>query len=318
MKRCPITYAVLTDNDPKPYSLRGLRLLSPQLKKLLPLPYSVIEQRHEAIARASKISIQGVQLKLSAALNVKKEVFEFVEKGGTYILKPPHDLWEEVPENEDLTMRLAKLVGIEVPLHGMIYNRDGHLTYFIKRFDRMAKNKKVAVEDFSQLSGNERSSKYKSSCEELIKIVEKYCTFPQIENLKLFERLLFSYLVGNEDMHLKNFSLIRRKGIVELSPAYDLLNTTLIFKEIKEEIALPIRSKKNKLEGRDFWGYLGTERFFFSEKILEITEKKFKDVLETWKDWIQISFLSPSQKELYRKILMKRSHILGLIKADLS
>ena len=89
------------------------------------MPYSVIEQRQEAIARASKISSQGVQLKLSAGLNVKKETFEFVERGGTYILKPPHDMWGQVPENEDLTMRLAKSVGIKIPFHGMIYNKEG-------------------------------------------------------------------------------------------------------------------------------------------------------------------------------------------------
>ena len=313
MKRCPITYEILNQNDPSLYSLQGLRLFSPKLKNLLPLPYSVIEQRQEAIARSSKISIQGVQLKLSACLNIKREALEFVEKGGTFILKPPHDIWPKVPENEDLTMRLAKCVGIEVPFHGMIYNIEGNLTYFIKRFDREGKNTKISVEDFSQLSGKDRASKYKSSSEELIKIVEKYCTFPQIENLKLFDRLLFSYLIGNEDMHLKNFSLIRRKGIVELSPAYDLLNTTLILKEATEELALPVRGRKNKLSAEDFWVYLGKERFCFPEKIIEATRKKFKETIENWETWIHISFLSSDQKECYLKLLNERAHVLKLL-----
>ena len=113
-------------------------------------------------------------------------------------------------------------------------------------------------------------------------------------------------------MHLKNFSLIRRKGIIELSPAYDFLNTTLILKEATEEMALPLKGKKNKISAEDFWEYLGRERFCFSEKILEATRKKFKDTIETWKTWIRISFLKEDQKELYIKLLMERVHILGL------
>lgn len=132
------------------------------------------------------------------------ECFEIVELGGTFILKPPHPIYDELPQNEDVTMRLAKSVGIEVPFHGMIYNIDDSLTYLIKRFDRLPRGHKVATEDFSQLMGHSRDTKYESSMEKLIPVIEKHCTFPLLEKMKLFRRTLFNFLVGNEDMHLKN------------------------------------------------------------------------------------------------------------------
>ena len=134
MKRCPITYEEITSGE---YSVRGLRLLARQLVHLDPFPYTAEEQRREAASRAAKMSIQGVQAKLSARLNVKEEVFDVVDTGGQYILKPQSNLYPELPQNEDLTMRLAADASIDVPLHGMVYSKDGSLTYFIKRFDRI-------------------------------------------------------------------------------------------------------------------------------------------------------------------------------------
>ena len=151
-----------------------------------------------------------MQPKLSAALNVRDGVFEVVDLGGRYILKPQVERYKHLPENEDVTMRLAATVGIEIPLHGLVYSKDGSLTYFIRRYDRKGQKDKVHVEDFAQLSGASRDTKYDSSMERVADIVEKFCTFPAIEKLKLFKRTVFSFLVGNEDMHLKNFSLIVR------------------------------------------------------------------------------------------------------------
>lgn len=133
MSRCPITYKVIPDGTR--YSPEGLKRLARQLKDLRELPYSAEEQRREAIARASKMSIQGVQPKLSARLNVAQAVFEVVDTGGEYILKPQTQ-YLEVPENEDLTMRLAQESGIEVPLHGLVYSRDETFTYFITECPR--------------------------------------------------------------------------------------------------------------------------------------------------------------------------------------
>jgi len=302
MNRCPITYELCENNL---YSKRGLYLLSKKLTQLNPFPYSSKEQIHLATQFATKLSIQGVQPKLSVKLNVAKRLFEVVETGGLFIFKPPHHLYEELPQNEDLTMKLASLVGIEIPLHGMSYNKDDSLTYFIKRFDRATRKQKIGVEDFSQLLGYSRDTKYESSMEKVISVVEKHCTFPMIEKAKLFRLTLFNFLIGNEDMHLKNFTLIRRNEKVELSPAYDLLNTAIVLQS-KEEIALPIRGEKSKLTYDDLVDYFGIERLALPPKVLEKEISKFKAMQEHWKNLITNSFLSKSMQNQYISLIENR------------
>jgi len=308
MNRCPITYEECEGGK---YSLKGLKKLSPRLKSLKDFPFSAEEQVREAIARAAKMSIQGVQPKLSVHLNVKNEIFEIVDTGGRYIFKPQTMNYKEVPENEDVTMRLAKLIGIDVPLHGLVYSKDDTMTYFIRRFDRVGGNKKIPVEDFAQLSGKDRETKYDSSMEQIISLIEQFCTFPSIEKLKLFNLTLFNYLVGNEDMHLKNFSVIRRDLKVELSPAYDLLNSTIILNP-QEEIALPLRGKKNKLRKDDFFVYFAKERLELTQKSIEQTVSRIANVFSKWTDLIQKCFLSDSMKTQYIDLLNERFSKLDL------
>lgn len=301
MKRCPITYE-LTDNF---YSKDALRQLSPRLKDLKPFSLTSKEQVQRAIEIAEKLSIQGVQPKLILDLNIKKEEFEVIEQGGTYILKPPHPVYNELPENEDLSMKLANVVGIKVPFHGLIYNIDGSLSYLIKRFDRISRKKKLAVEDFSQLSDRSRDTKYESSMEKVGGIIEQFCTFPAIEKAKLFRRVLFNFLIGNEDMHLKNFSLITREDLVELSPAYDLLNTTIVM-NTSEEIALPLRGKKSRLTKSDFFDYYGSERLGLSDTLLKKEEVQLLYGIEKWDQIIQESFLSSESKRKYTELYRNR------------
>jgi len=199
MNRCPITYAPCGEDQ---YSEKGLKLLAYGLSILKPLEYTAHEQRTEAFNRASKMSIQGVQPKLSTILNIKEGRFEIVDKGGRYILKPQHHIFPQMPENEDLTMRLAAVIDLEVPLHGLVWSKDSTLTYFIKRFDRRGQNDKVPVEDFAQLAGLSRETKYNYSMEKLVGLIDQYCTFPAIEKAKLFKRVLFCFLTGNEDIIL--------------------------------------------------------------------------------------------------------------------
>jgi serine/threonine-protein kinase HipA len=130
------------------------------------------------------------------------------------------------------------------PPHGLLSTLDKGWVYFVKRFDREGRSDRVAVEDFAQLSGASRETKYESSLESVVQIVDKFCTFPALEKPKLVKRLLFCFLTGNEDMHLKNFSLWSRRGVISLSPAYDLLNTTLVLEQVVEESALPLAGKK--------------------------------------------------------------------------
>jgi len=276
------------------------------LDSLHNFPYDKGEQLREAIARASKMSIQGVQPKLSVKLNRQKKTFEVQDAGGEFILKPQNDAYPELPENEDLTMRLASAIGIEIPLHGMIYCKDGTRSYIIKRFDRLPRKKKVAVEDFAQLSGQTRETKYRSSMEKVAGVIEQYCTFPLIEKQKLFRLTIFSFLCGNEDMHLKNFSLIQRNEKVELSPAYDLVNTTIALPNAIEELALTIDGKKNKITKEILIDYFAFQRLKLTKLTIDKTLDGIKRELPTWQGLIKISFLSSEMKNKYEDLLQQR------------
>lgn len=309
MKRCLITYEPIEgDGD---YSPRGLKLLDRNLASLSSLDYTAAEQRQEALERAGKMSIQGVQLKLSAVLKVKAGAFDVVDRNGRFILKPPSLDYPELPENEDLTMRLAAAVGIEVPVHGLVRARDGSLTYFIKRFDRKGRTR-VPMEDFAQLSGASRETKYESSMEEVAAIVDRFCTFPAIERVKLFERTLFCFLTGNEDMHLKNFSLITRRGRIDLAPAYDLLNSTIALTNPKEEMALPIRGKRSRLTRNDLFKYFATERLNINERVLSEMIERFKAAFRAWDELLAASFLSAEKKTAYAALLAERKARMNL------
>ncbi|MEP0860265.1 MAG: HipA domain-containing protein [Ignavibacterium sp.] len=307
MNICPITYEPCGN---KKYSENGLKLLSRGLTHLEDFPYTQEEQLLEAAARASKLSIQGVQPKLSAKLKVKEGVFEITDKGGEYILKPQNNLYPQLPENEDLTMRLAEEIGLEIPLHGLIYSKDQKLTYFIKRFDRYGKGKKCAVEDFAQLSGNNRNTKYNSSMENVAKIIETYCTFPAIEKIKLFKLTIFNFLIGNEDQHLKNFSLITKDNKIMFSPFYDLINTTIILPKPVEEIALPLKGKKNKLNRNILVEYWGKERLGLNEQIINQSLNLIDEKFVRWNELINKSFLSKDMKEKYIALLDERRKVI--------
>ncbi len=313
MNRCPITYSPCDDRT---YSEKGLKFLSPTLKTLALLDFTAEELRAEAMQRATKMSIQGVQPKLSAVLNIKKGSFDLVDIRGRYILKPQHHLFPELPQNEDLTMRLAASIGIEVPLHGLIYSKDGSLTYFIKRFDRKGQKDKIAVEDFAQLAGLNRDTKYNYSMEKLVKLIDEYCTFPAIEKARLFKIVLFNYLIGNEDMHLKNYSIILRNGKVELSPTYDLLNTSIILQGEIEEIALTMDGKKSNLNYDVLVNYFGKKRCGLTDRIIEKMEDTIQKALSSWFELIEISFLSDKMKDKYRSFLLIRIDNLGFIISD--
>ncbi|MCK7525475.1 MAG: HipA domain-containing protein [Ignavibacteriales bacterium] len=309
MNICPITYQPCGD---KKYSDNGLKLLSRNLTQLKDLPLTQEEQLREAAIRADKMSIQGVQPKLSAKLNVKDEVFDIVDRGGEYILKPQNNFYPELPENESLTMKLAELIGVEVPLSGMIYSSDGKFTYFIKRFDRYGRNKKLSLEDFAQLAGKSRETKYDYSMEKLITLIDTFCTFPAIEKVKLFRLSIFNFLIGNEDMHLKNFSLITRDNKVELSPAYDLLNTTIVVPKSQEEIALPLAGKKRNLSTKILIDYFAKERLKLNQTIISQVFNKINTEWNNWEKLIKISFLSNEMKEKYFELMKKRKAVVLL------
>jgi serine/threonine-protein kinase HipA len=285
--------------------LSGLRALSKNLTDLKEFPYTIDQQIELAAQYADKLSIQGVQPKLSVILSPLHQQFELVDNGGTFILKPQHVLYKELPQNEDLTMRLAAMVGIDIPLHGLLYCIDNSMTYFIKRFDRKGRKKKIATEDFSQLLQFSRETKYNSSMEQVVQVIDTHCSFPMQEKLKLFRLTLFNYLVGNEDMHLKNFSLIRYPNVTALSPAYDLVNTSIAI-TTTEEIALPLNGKKSNLKKNDLLDYFGKKRLGLNTTIIDQEVTNFINIYPAWQKMVGQSFLSDLYKQQYLSVLQKR------------
>jgi len=309
MNRCPISYSLVGESH---YSKKGLRSLAYGLSKLNLFEYTAEEQRIEAFNRASKMSIQGVQPKLSAILNIKDEKFQIVDRGGRYILKPQHPYFPQLPENEDLTMRLAEITGLDVPLHGMIWSKDNTLTYFIKRFDRKGQNDKVPLEDFAQLAGLSRDTKYNYSMEKLVKLIDSYCTFPAIEKVKLLKLVLFCFVTGNDDMHLKNFSIINLDGKIQLSPCYDLVNTIIEYKNPEDEIALPIKGKKKNLTRNLLINYFGQEKCDLTDKVIDKVLDSITNAIPKWREEISFSFLSDEMKEKYIALINARLERLQL------
>lgn len=304
MKYCPITYEPITQAEN--YSLRGLRMLSPQLKNLAAFNLTAKEQRFEAVARAGKMSVQGVQPKLSAQLKIKEERFEIVDQFGHYILKTQSEFYPELPENEAVSMSMASIIGIDVPIHGLLYTKEKHMTYFIKRFDRSGHTNKFAVEDFAQLSSSTRETKYDSSMEKIAKIIINFCTFPKIEAVKLLKLTVFNFLIGNEDMHLKNFSLITLDKKTMLTPAYDLLNTTIAQKNTREEIALPLNGKKSNLTKRDLLDYYAIQHLQLNKNVINAVIQEIEEAIPEWHTLISHSFLSKPMQKKYRELLDNR------------
>jgi len=302
MNICPITYEPTSER----YSLKGLRRLSRSLTRLQDLPLTASEQLSEAAARADKISIAGAQPKLSARFDARAASFVLVDEGADYILKPPNPAFPSLPQNEDLTMRLAAIARIEVPFHGLVYARDGSMTYFIKRFDRGPRGARLAVEDFAQLSGRSRDTKYDSSMERVVGVIQAHATFPALECLRLFRLTLFCFLAGNEDMHLKNFSLITRRGKVELSPAYDLVNSTIAVGTAREELALPLNGKKRNLTRNDLVRYFAGERMALEHRAVAKTLEQLARAAGAFPGLIARSFLPQAKKERYVGLLDSR------------
>ena len=311
--RCPITYEELNPEEAGPYSRQGLKHLDRNLRALEDLPLGAEELRREAARRAAKMSIQGFQPKLSAVLRVTRGTFEIVDTGGRWILKPQSQMFRELPENEDLTMHLAAVAGMPVPVHGLIRSGDGSWTYAVERFDRGTRGKRLALEDFAQLSGEIRDTKYASSMEAVGKVVEEFTTFPRVQSIRLFKLTLFSFLVGNEDMHLKNFSLITKpEGQVELSPAYDLVNSTIALEGAQEEMALPIHGRKRKLSRDDLVSYYGSERLGLNDAVIEFTLRELESAGPAWDALIEASFLSDAAKDAYRAVVAdRRTRLFG-------
>lgn len=271
------------------------------------MPYGLDEMKDLAIKIIQSQSVvTGVQPKISMGIEkAKKERGRLVLMEGTFILKPPSEKYEQLPENEDLTMRLAELAGIETVPHALIPLKTGELAYITKRIDRSEKDK-IHMEDFCQLSGLLTENKYRSSMEKVGKVISAYSDNAGLDLFNLFVLTVFCYSFGNNDMHLKNFSLIRKDQSWGLAPAYDLLNTALALPDDIEESALTIAGRKRKIT---------KENFISLGKSFGLTEKQIKNAFSqvvepSYLSLIESSFLSDKLKEDYFEIYDLRTNNL--------
>lgn len=268
----------------------------------------------------SQVAVTGVQPKLS--LDIEKSVrlkegqkipqrFTIVGLWGAYILKPATKQYPQLPELEDLTMHLASLAGIATVPHSLIRMQSGNLAYITRRIDRSKKNK-LHMEDMCQLTERLTEDKYKGSYEQIGKAILKYSANPVLDLINFFEQVLFSFLTGNADMHLKNFSLIEQPGVgFVLAPAYDMVASALVVQGDNEELALNFNGKKRKLLRKDFDSVFSSFNVL-EEKAIRNMYNKFSNAIESWLQFIPESFIDQSLQEQYAQLIQQRAKVLGL------
>lgn len=256
-------------------------------------------------------AITGVQPKLSLWLEESKKVIRFtiVDDKSNYIIKPQSETYTSLPENEDVCMHLATEFGIETATHGLVRLPSDSLAYITKRFERNSSTK-LACEDLCQLTETLTEHKYRGSYEKTGKIIKQYSTQTGLDALRYFELVVFSFITGNADMHLKNFSMLEKEdGTFSLSPAYDLVCTMLVIKNEPEQMSLTLNGRKNKITKTDFDAF---------GKNLSLTEKQIQNCFQSFLKkskpaiwWIDNSFLPEEQKNSLKKLVSARIMLIN-------
>ena len=252
-------------------------------------------------------SLTGVQPKLSLHLNKHEgsQRLTIVGLWGSFICKPQTVQFKQMPETEDLTMHLAESAKIDVVPHTLMRMADNSLCYLTKRIDRSGTGEKVVMEDMCQLTERQTEHKYKSSYERIAKAIVQYSSMPKMDVTNFFEVILFSWITGNNDMHLKNFSLYEPiDGIIRLTPAYDMLNAVILNPKDDEELALTLNGKKKKLNRQDF--ILSGMTMGVGQKTIERLILKYVKLLPEMAEVIDRSFLNDEFKDKYYRVIHER------------
>jgi serine/threonine-protein kinase HipA len=264
----------------------------------------------------SNMAVTGVQPKVSLSWYRKQDKnpvkkLTIVGLYGDYILKPPSDFYRCLPELEDCTMHMAEVCGLKTVPHTLFYLQDETVCYLTKRVDRK-RNGMRHMEDMCQLTERLTEDKYKGSHEQVAKAVLKYSATPVLDVTNFYEYVIFSFLTGNADMHLKNFSLLEtdEKGKYTLAPAYDMLNTAVVNKNDTEELALTLNGKKSKLGYNDFLKAYTTSNL--SKKVLDKTLENFYYCSLEMKGVVSDSFLLDDLKDDFVKLLEHRMKQLNM------
>lgn len=310
MNKCLYCYNNLESIKMDFHSACSKKFFDSQIPPLVDLDMKRIKELAvEALGKS--ISVTGVQPKLSLDFKKKRgkeSRLTIVGLWGRFILKPTFEEYPEMPELEDLTMHMSELLNINTAEHSLIRLKSDELAYISKRFDR-TKNGKLHVEDMAQLTGTLTENKYRGSMEKIGKVILKYSSYPGIDAIKFFELTLFSFITGNSDMHLKNFSLIKdEEDEIMMSPAYDLLSTKLLIPKDREDLALTMNGKKSNFRKKDFDQFAG--QLGINESTLRNIYKKFEDSYPDLIKLISKSFLTKEMKEKYIALLDERRKVI--------
>jgi serine/threonine-protein kinase HipA len=313
MNKCLYCYKPLNDGEKDYHKGCARKIFESTVVPNLPYTRDNIKELAREIVTAST-TVTGVQAKLS--LNISRgakgepQRFTIVGLWGRFILKPQTDRFPHLPENEDLVMHLAEAVGIKTVPHSLIRFADGELCYITRRIDRTKNGDKIAMEDMCQLSERLTEDKYKGSYERIAKLIHQYSSAPLLDVVNFWEVVVFSWLTGNADMHLKNFSLYRLSKNYMLTPSYDLLSTSIVMPEDDEELALTLNGKKKKIKREDFENAMRDSGM--DAKAIANLFAKFSKVLPKWATLIKISYLPSDKQEDLQNLINRMASRLQL------
>ena len=308
--RCLFCYQELHDGELHYHAACAKRFFGASVVPSMPYSQADIRELAKQVVR-SHTTVTGVQAKLSMDIQRANQNsrLTIVDKGGKYILKPQTAQYPYLPEIEDLTMHLAQAVKIDVVPHALLRFDNGELCYLTKRIDRDKRGGKIAMEDMCQLTEHLTERKYKGSYEQIAKAIRKYSAVPGLDLTKYWTIVLFSWIVGNSDMHLKNFSIYAPNGVDNvLSPAYDLVNTLLVIPDDEEELALTLNGKKRKLTRQDFEQAMLSSGL--NDKVVSNIFNKFLRLYTQWETIIRSSFLPEYMQTAYWQLIEKRIQLL--------
>lgn len=306
MAKCLCCYKELHEGEVDYHASCVKRFFGMKDAPVINYTHSDIKDLAKQVIR-SQTTITGVQAKLSLDIErvQKQNRFTIVGMWGRYILKPQTELYLFLPELEDATMHLAEAAQIRVVPHSLVRFADGKLCYLTTRIDRTKKGEKIPMEDSCQLLERLTEHKYRGSYEQIAKVILRYSSVPMLDVVNFWEVVLFSWLTGNSDMHLKNFSLYAPdEKNYQLTPAYDLLCTQLVLPDDTEELALNLNGKKRKIDRSDF--EIAMHGSGLDDKVISNVFAKFKKMIPIWEKILLESFLPEKIQQEYINLIRNR------------
>jgi serine/threonine-protein kinase HipA len=307
--KCLYCYQELKDNTAEYHPKCSRHIFGSPSPPELPYALSNLYELAEKIIRNS-VTVPGVQEKLSLHLDKNSGGagrLTLVGLWGDYILKPPAEKYPDIAQTEDLTMHLGSIFGLSTVPHSLIRLSSGELAYITKRIDRKDGHRIFHMEDLCQLSGRLTEHKYRGSMEKTAKTIAQFSSHPMFDMVSFFSNAVFSFICGNADMHLKNFSLYYRdSNLIQLSPAYDLVATRLLIseKDDPEESALTINGKKSKLSRSDF-DKLAENIGLTDRQTLNVYKRMAASVSKALA-FIEQSFISDAGKAAFQAMIIER------------